>query len=95
MNPRELSLLLSGGIICGNLIVALYFVRFWRQTRDRLFVYFALSFAVLALERAVIVEGPANASERSPLVYLFRLFAFLLIIWAILEKNRRKPGPAV
>jgi hypothetical protein len=77
---------LIGAIVMGSLVIALFFLRFWRNTRDRLFLYFALSFGIEALHRlysAAIDTG----GEDSPLHYLVRLVAYGLIIWAILEKN--------
>jgi hypothetical protein len=91
MASKETLVFVSGAIIACNLIVGLFFWRFWRQTRDRLFRYFAFAFWIFALERVLLVSNTSNVTERSPLVYLFRLAAFLLIIWAILDKNRRRP----
>jgi hypothetical protein len=85
--------LLAGAIAMASLIIALFFLRFWRSSRDRFFLYFALSFAIEGLHRvyAVMKDG---GGEDSPLHYLIRLLAYGLIIWAILEKNlpRRRPG---
>jgi hypothetical protein len=75
-----------GAIVMGSLVISLFFLRFWRNTRDRLFLYFALSFGIEAIHRlysAMYNDG----GEDSPLHYLVRLVAYGLIIWAILEKN--------
>jgi len=72
----------------GFLIVALFFVRFWISTRDRLFLYFASAFGVMMGER-VIRELLAIKNEWIPLIYLLRLAAFILILIAIVDKNRR------
>jgi hypothetical protein len=77
---------MAGAITVGFLAVSLYFLKFWRRTRDSLFLAFAAAFVLLAVNQAV----PALAdipSENLSGVYLLRLAAFLLIIWAILRKN--------
>lgn len=78
--------LLAGGIAMGSLIIALFFLRFWRDTGDRFFLYFALSFAIEGMHRLFASLGGVQ-DEASPLHYLVRLLAYLLILWAILEKN--------
>ncbi|AWL07513.1 DUF5985 family protein [Massilia oculi] len=86
--------MLAGAIAMASLIIALFFLRFWRASGDRFFLYFALSFAIEGLHRvySVLRDG---GGEDSPLHYLIRLLAYGLILWAILEKNlpRKKRGP--
>jgi len=86
--------MLAGAIAMASLIIALFFLRFWRASRDRFFLYFALSFAIEGLHRvySALRDG---GGEDSPLHYLIRLLAYGLILWAILEKNlpRKKRGP--
>jgi len=86
--------LLAGAIAMASLIIALFFVRFWRSSGDRFFLYFALSFAIEGLHRVYAVTK-TGGGEDSPLHYLIRLLAYGLIIWAILEKNlpRKRRGP--
>lgn len=79
---------LSGAISMGFLICALFFARFWSRTHDRLFVAFALAFLLLSLGQAMLALSGIPDEDRSAL-YLFRLAAFLLIIFAIWAKNRR------
>src|SRR5687768_14593332 len=59
---------LMGAITLGWFVAALFFVRFWRQTRDRLFLLFAVSFVILAVTRIVMVimnpEGEDRKSTR-------------------------------
>jgi hypothetical protein len=62
-------------------------VRYWRETRDPLFVQFALAFALLGASWAILsVVNPIG--DASPYVYGLRLIAFLLIIVAVVVKNR-------
>lgn len=79
--------IMSGAIAMGSLVIALVFLRFWRNTSDRFFLYFALSFAIEGVHR-VYTSLAAGDTETSPLHYLIRLAAYLLILWAIWEKNR-------
>lgn len=78
--------LLAGAVAMGSLTIALFFLRFWRTSRDRFFLYFALSFATEGLHR-IYTALQLESSESSPVHYLIRLFAYALILWAIVEKN--------
>lgn len=74
---------LSGALSTGYLLVALFFLRFWRETHERLFGYFATAFVILAFQRALLAF-----LDPTPLLYLLRLGAFTMILWAIIDKNR-------
>jgi len=78
---------LSGATTLACAAIALFYRRYWRRTRDRLFVALALAFAMLALERIVLVLVPP-AYEGRHLIYLARLAAFVLICAGIIDKNR-------
>jgi hypothetical protein len=79
---------LSGGCLAVFAAIGYFFLRFWCKTRDRFFVWFAVAFWVLSLERfMLLVVAPEN--ELRPAVYLCRLLAFVLIALAIIDKNRR------
>lgn len=78
----------SGAITMGFLVAGLFFLRFWKSTRDSLFLWFAAAFALLGVGQAALTFTDVPMEERSPL-YLIRLSAFLLIIVAIWRKNRR------
>ena len=82
------SLLMLGAIAMGCFVAGLLFLRFWRDGRDRLFLLFALSFFVEAFSRVLLAVSP-RPNEGSPWLYGIRLVAYLLILWAIFEKNRR------
>lgn len=88
MSLAELSPFLSGAITFGFVVAALFFARFWSRTRDGLFLAFAIAFALLGLNQALLVLSGIPVEERSPL-YLIRLVAFLLIILAIVRKNAK------
>jgi len=78
---------LLGGIAAASLVAGLFFFRFWLQTRDRFFVYFALSFWIEAANRTVMALL-SSPNEDAPAHYLVRLVAYGLILFAIVQKNR-------
>ena len=77
---------LMGAVAMALATIGLYFLRFWRETGDRLFAIFCLSFWLLAASRVMLVVIPPE--EEDSWVYLIRLVAFALIIAAVLDKNR-------
>lgn len=76
---------LMGVIAMACWVAAMFFLRFWRETRDRLFAIFAASFTLLGLTRLALVFVRA---EDNDYVYWVRLAAFVLILVAIIDKNR-------
>ncbi|ATY31853.1 DUF5985 family protein [Sphingomonas psychrotolerans] len=80
---------LSGAVTLGFATAALFFLRFWRDTRDELFLAFAATFLMLGVAQAILALGGIPDEQRS-WVYLVRLVAFLTIIVAILRKNRAR-----
>ena len=79
--------ILAGGIVTASFLAGLFFLRFWRETRDRFFLLFALSFWIEGANRFMLAcyVGP---NEDAPVYYLVRLVAYGLIIAAIVMKNR-------
>lgn len=78
---------LLGAIVMASSVIGLFFLRFWRSTGDRFFLFFALSFFIDALNRLIL--GPATQVEdNSPFYYLIRLVSYGLILFAIYDKNR-------
>lgn len=82
-----LSPVVSGVLIAGYLIAGLFFLRFWSETRDRLFATFAGAFWLLAAQRAVLTLMDHSREDRV-WIYGLRVLAFVLILGAILDKNR-------
>ncbi len=75
------------GVVCtSSLIASLFFLRFWRHTRDSLFLAFAIFFAIEGLNEAYVVSL-AHPNLGSFAVTLVRLLAVLGILGAILRKN--------
>jgi peptidoglycan/LPS O-acetylase OafA/YrhL len=79
--------LVSGLLVMGYAVAGLFFLRFWRETRDRLFAIFAGAFWLLALQRLLLALFQNPDSEQLWL-YGIRLLAFILILAAIIDKNR-------
>jgi hypothetical protein len=78
---------LSGATVLACAVAALFFLRFFRSTGEPLFARFALSFGLLGLHwLALAVTAPDY--EFRPLLYVVRLLAFVVILFAIAEKNR-------
>ncbi len=78
----------NGAVTMGFFASAVFFARFWRETRDRLFVLFAIAFAVLGVSR-MLLALVAFGHEAQPYLYIIRFSAFLLIACAVIDKNRR------
>jgi hypothetical protein len=86
MEPLEQFLM--GAIAMASTVVALFFLRFWVQTDDRLFGMFSAAFLLLGITRLGLTLS-RDLSEGHTMWYWVRLAAFLLIVAAIVDKNRR------
>jgi hypothetical protein len=69
-----------------SIVIAAAFASAWRELHDRFFLLFATAFAVLALHWFLLAVS--DTSEHRPYHYSIRLFAFVLMIAAIVVKNR-------
>ena len=78
---------LSGMLVGGFIMAALFFLRFWKRTREALFMFFAGAFLLLGAGQALLALTGLPVEERS-WIYLIRLAAFLLILIGIFSKNR-------
>ncbi len=81
---------LSGSVFLASLISALFFLRFWKDSSDRFFLLFSLAFALLGIERLPLLLRAVDSDTHGS-IYFFRLCAFVLILWAIFDKNRSHP----
>ena len=77
---------LSGAIVLGFVVAGLFFLKFWRKTRDQLFFAFTIAFWLLGLAQALLAFSQVPVEERS-WIYLLRLAAFVSILFAIWRKN--------
>ena len=89
---REVTInFLLGTIVMACVVAGMFFLRFWRKTRDRLFACFALSFWILAVNWSMVAFTRQDEPLRTA-GYVLRLVAFILIIFAIVDKNRAPRG---
>ena len=77
---------LAGAVTLGFFVAAGFFLRFWRRPHDRLFLAFGAAFVVLALDQALAAFLGAG-DELTPYTYLLRVLGFVLILYAIIDKN--------
>jgi uncharacterized membrane protein HdeD (DUF308 family) len=82
-----MTMLISGAIVAAYAVVGLFFLRFWTETGDRLFGIFAIAFWMLGVQR-LLLALQLDPTEGHVWVYLLRLLAFVLILAAIVDKNR-------
>ena len=81
-----MDLILLGAIAMASLIAGLFFLRFWRDTGDRFFLFFSISFFVEGLNRFALAMT-TDPNEGRPFFYFVRFLSFLLILIAIVHKN--------
>lgn len=81
---------LQGAITVGFAAAGLFFLRFWRETMDRLFLFFAISFWLQGIVRIALTL--VGEPEDRVYLYLLRLAAFVLILVAIAMKNLAAPS---
>lgn len=91
MSP-ELLFFAEGLLAASYAVAALFFLRFWRETKDRLFLYFSAAFALLMVQRALLTVM-TDMTEHTAWVYSVRLLAYVLILIAIFDKNRSTSRP--
>lgn len=76
---------LQGGTFVASLAVALFFLRFWRMSREPLFAVLAGAFAVFAVNRLLLTV--LESEDRRLWVYATRAVVFALIAGAVVAKN--------
>ncbi|HWG03836.1 MAG TPA: DUF5985 family protein [Beijerinckiaceae bacterium] len=77
---------LAGAVAMASFVASLFFLKFWRRTRDTFFLLFSAAFAIDAVARvALAVVRVSDTAE--PIYYLPRLVTFGLIFVAIVRKN--------
>lgn len=79
--------ILMGATAALSLVVGLFFLRFWRNTHDRFFLFLSASFLLQGVDR-LLQHGVWGWPEDSPVQYTLRILAYMLILVAVLDKNR-------
>lgn len=85
----QLNPFILGAVVMACGIAGLFFLRFWRRTRDRLFVIFAAAFWLLGVNWLLLSFTDPEAETKRLVLYTIRAIAFILILIAILDKNRK------
>jgi hypothetical protein len=88
MSAGDLNLILWGALGSASVAAGLFFLRFWRLSGERLFLFFTLAFAAFAANWIGLAVAQPPIESRHYL-YIVRLLAFVLIIVGIVDKNRR------
>ena len=85
----DLNPFILGSVVMACAVAGLFFLRFWRRTRDRLFAIFAAAFWLLGLNWLLLAFTGPEEETRRLVLYMLRAVAFVLILIAIIDKNRK------
>ena len=85
----QLNPFILGSVAMACAVAGLFFLRFWKRTRDRLFAIFAVAFWLLGLNWTLLAFTDPEAETRRLILYTLRAVAFTLILIAVLDKNRK------
>jgi hypothetical protein len=77
---------LNGVAAMGFAIAGMFFLRFWKRTQDRLFISFTIAFWLMAFNQTALTILEQDDETRT-WVYVLRVIAFVIILFAILDKN--------
>lgn len=77
---------LMGVIATASVATGVLFLKYWRKTRDSLFLCFGAAFLLEGFNRVWLLTQ-SHPNDASPGYYLVRLFSFLIILAGILRKN--------
>ena len=86
-----IDLFLLGFVSACSLVAGLFFLRFWRDTHDPLFLGFAAFFTIQGLSEALTLTLP-HPNQGALWLFLLRLAATLAVLGAILWKNASPRG---
>jgi hypothetical protein len=81
------SVFVLGALTASCWFVGHFFLKFWRTSKDSFFLFFAMAFWILGLQWMGLAFSDADSEMRTGF-YLARLTAFMMIVWAIIKKNR-------
>jgi len=84
---------MSGAVTIAYFIAAIFFLRFWRRTDDRLFLAFAIAFGLFGLNQGLVFCLEVYG-EPHTLLYALRVLGFIAILTAIVDKNLFSSAPA-
>lgn len=85
---------MQGAIAIGYLVVAIFFIQFWLETRERLFLFFATGFVVLTIHRAMLGLASEDLDWRA-VTFSLRLAGYVIILIGIIDRRiRSRSQPA-
>lgn len=85
---------MQGAIAIGYLVVAIFFIQFWLETRERLFLFFATGFVVLTIHRAMLGLASEDLDWRA-VTFSLRLAGYVIILIGIIDRRiRSRSWPA-
>ena len=84
----------AGALSFGFLFGGMLFIHAWRNSGDRLFLFFSLGFVLMSVSRAILgIFGhdwyESQDTELRTMVYAARFIGFCIIATGIVEKNMR------
>ena len=85
---QNMNSFILGAVVMACGVIGLFFLRFWRRTGDRFFAMFAASFWLLGVNWLLLAFTDPTAETRRIVLYMIRLLGFVMIIAAIIDKNR-------
>jgi hypothetical protein len=94
--PRVLHVMhfFDGVTLALAMIAALAFLRYFRRTRDRMFLFFAAAFFLYGLNRIVFQFRISAGDFANMWLYVIRIIAFAIVIAGVVDKNRRSRRPS-
>lgn len=87
---QNLNVFMLGACVIACAAIGLFFLRFYRKTRDSLLAIFAVAFWILGLNWLALAF--IQADEVRTWLYAVRLVAFVLILVGIVQKNLARPA---
>ncbi|MEO8343842.1 MAG: DUF5985 family protein [Gallionella sp.] len=88
---HSINTILLGAIAMASATIGLFFLRFWKSTKDRFFLFFGASFLIEGCNRIFMgLRFHAGINETSPIYYWIRLVTYALILLAIFDKNLKR-----
>lgn len=89
MNQNNLNEFMLGACVIACAAIGLFFLRFYRKTRDGLLAIFAVSFWILGFNWLALAF--IQTDEVRTWLYAVRLVAFVLLLAGIVQKNLSRP----
>lgn len=86
MGAPDVVLFMWGATTFGSWVIALFFLKYWKRTRDRLFLFFSAAFWILSVNWIALATTTPDYEARH-WIFVARVLAFSFMILGILDKN--------